>query len=80
MADIEQQTPIEETPGDDVDMEEGAAAEETGLTQLEAEEPKLVLFAEYVLPKLTYGIIQLGKPLMMAQFGQEPNCRSHCRK
>ncbi len=54
MADAEQQTPIEETPVDDVDMEEGAGAlgEETGLTQLESEEPKLVLFAESVFLKL----------------------------
>ncbi len=50
MADAEQQIPIEETPVDDVDMEEGAGAlgEQTGLTELESEEPKLVLFAEYV--------------------------------
>jgi hypothetical protein len=52
MADIEQQTPIEETQGADVEMDvdatEGAAAagEETGLTEMEPEVPKLVLFAE----------------------------------
>lgn len=53
MADIGQQTPVEETPAADVEMEgvdatEGAAAagEETGLTEMEADEPKLVLFAE----------------------------------
>ena len=48
MADIEQQTPIEETPGEDVEMEGGdaGAGEEAGLTELEPEAPKLVLFAE----------------------------------
>jgi hypothetical protein len=52
MADIEQQTPIEETPVDDVEMgEQGAdsaagAGEETDLTEMEPEGPKLVLFAE----------------------------------
>jgi hypothetical protein len=52
MADIEQQTPIEETPVDDVEMGDGAgdaaagAGEETGLTKMEPEAPKLVLFAE----------------------------------
>jgi hypothetical protein len=50
MADSEQQTPIEETLVDDVEMGDSAAGagEETGLTQLEPEAPKLVLFAEYV--------------------------------
>jgi hypothetical protein len=52
MADIEDQTPIEETPVDDVEMGETAAdaaagaGEETGLTEMEPEVPKLVLFAE----------------------------------
>jgi hypothetical protein len=51
MADIENLTPVEETPVDDVDMEEGpdAAAgtgEEHNLTELEPETPKLVLFSE----------------------------------
>ena len=51
MADIEQ-NPIEETPVDDVEMGDGAgdaaagAGEETGLTEMEPETPKLVLFAE----------------------------------
>jgi hypothetical protein len=51
MADSEQQTPIEETPVGDVEMGDSAAGagEETGLTQLEPEAPKLVLFAEYVI-------------------------------
>lgn len=52
MADSEQPTPIEGTPTADVEMgEEGAAdvvvgEEQSGLTQLEPETPKLVLFAE----------------------------------
>jgi hypothetical protein len=52
MADLEQQTPIEETPVDDVDMGEGAddtaagVGEETLLPEIEPEAPKLVLFAE----------------------------------
>lgn len=51
MADIEQQTPVVETPVEDVEMEEGAGAgdapgEEAGLTEMEPEAPKLVLFAE----------------------------------
>lgn len=50
MADAEEQTPIEETPVDDVEMGDRAAGagEETGLTEMEPETPKLVLFAEYV--------------------------------
>jgi hypothetical protein len=52
MADLEQQTPIEETPVDDVEMGESAgdaaagAGEETLLPEIEPETPKLVLFAE----------------------------------
>jgi hypothetical protein len=54
MADIEQQqTPIEGTPADDIEMGDNSiagagagAGEETGLTELEPEAPKLVLFAE----------------------------------
>jgi hypothetical protein len=51
MADTENQTPVEETPVDDVDMEEGVdagvgAGEEPNLTELEPETPKLVLFSE----------------------------------
>ena len=53
MADTENQTPVEETPVDDVEMEEGAegsaeagAGEETNLTELEPETPKLVMFSE----------------------------------
>ena len=52
MADSEQPTPIEGTPAADVEMGEevaagtGAGEEETGMTELEPEQPKLVLFAE----------------------------------
>lgn len=48
MADIEQQTSIEGTLAEDVEMEGGdaGAGEEAGLTELEPETPKLVLFAE----------------------------------
>jgi hypothetical protein len=52
MADIENQTPVEETSVDDVEMGETVAnaaadaGEETGLTEMEPEVPKLVLFAE----------------------------------
>jgi hypothetical protein len=52
MADIEQQTPVAETPVDDVEMGDNAgdaasgAGEELGLTEMEPETPKLVLFAE----------------------------------
>ena len=49
MADIEQDTPVEQTPVDVVEMEEGAgegAGEDTGLPEIEPEAPKLVLFAE----------------------------------
>jgi hypothetical protein len=50
MADIEQQSSIEATPVHDIEMGDSAAGagEETGLTELEPETPKLVLFAEYV--------------------------------
>jgi hypothetical protein len=49
MADIEQHTPIEETPVDDTEMGDGAgegAGGEAALTEMEPETPKLVLFAE----------------------------------
>lgn len=51
MADSEQPVSIEGTPAGDVEMGEENAAEagveeEAGLTQLEPEAPKLVLFAE----------------------------------
>lgn len=53
MADSEQPTPIEGTPaaadiemGEEVAAGAGAGEEETGMTELEPEQPKLVLFAE----------------------------------
>jgi hypothetical protein len=52
MADIEQQTPTEGTPADDVEMGDGAgdaaagATDGPGLTEMEPEAPKLLLFAE----------------------------------
>lgn len=49
MADIENQTPVEGTPADDIDMEErteAGAGEDANLTELEPEAPKLVLFSE----------------------------------
>ncbi|KAK3208882.1 hypothetical protein GRF29_69g38105 [Pseudopithomyces chartarum] len=49
MADIENQTPVEGTPAEDIEMDEGAeagAVEEVNLTELEPETPKLVLFAD----------------------------------
>lgn len=51
MADLEQQTPIEGTPANDVEMEgagdaEAGAGETTLLPEIEPETPKLVLFAE----------------------------------
>ena len=53
MADSENPTPVEQTPvAEDVDMGEGAAeagagdATVTGLTEMEPETPKLVLFSE----------------------------------
>jgi hypothetical protein len=51
MADSEQLTPIEGTPAADVEMGEevtadASAGEETGMTELEPETPKLLLFAE----------------------------------
>jgi hypothetical protein len=52
MADIESNTPIDEVPADDMEMDDSAtgagAGNETGLTEMEPETPKLVLFAEYV--------------------------------
>lgn len=55
MADSENPTPVEQTPvAEDVDMGEGAAeagagagaGADTGLTEMEPETPKLVLFSE----------------------------------
>jgi hypothetical protein len=52
MVESEQPMPIEDTPTADVEMGEevaadaGAGEEETGMTELEPEQPKLMLFAE----------------------------------
>jgi hypothetical protein len=52
MADFEQQTPIEGTPIEDIEMEgasnarAGTGEETTLLPEIEPETPKLVLFAE----------------------------------
>ncbi|CAN9301067.1 unnamed protein product [Alternaria alternata] len=51
MADLEQQTPIEGTPVNDIEMEgaggaEAGAGETTLLPEIEPETPKLVLFAD----------------------------------
>jgi hypothetical protein len=56
MADVEDQSPIEGTPAEDVEMDDettagdaagdAAGTETAELTQLEPEMPKLVLFAE----------------------------------
>lgn len=48
MADTEQQTPVEEVRGDDVEMEGAGetATADNGLTELEPETPKPLFFAE----------------------------------
>ncbi|KAF2824424.1 hypothetical protein CC86DRAFT_55681 [Ophiobolus disseminans] len=67
MADIEQQTPIEETPVDDVEMGDGAgdaaagAREETGLTEMEPEFPKLVLFADLMKSPMVEVVVGSGE-------------------
>ncbi|KAJ4360073.1 uncharacterized protein N0V89_000632 [Didymosphaeria variabile] len=65
MADIENQTPVEGTPADDVDMEEGAdagagAGEEANLTELEPETPKLVLFSDLMKSPIVEVIVGSG--------------------
>ncbi|KAH7072475.1 hypothetical protein FB567DRAFT_538237 [Paraphoma chrysanthemicola] len=64
MADLEQQTPVEETPVDDVEMGDGAgegAAEETGLTELEPDVPKLVLFADLMKSPIVEVVVGSGE-------------------
>ncbi|KAI8931239.1 hypothetical protein NX059_011587 [Plenodomus lindquistii] len=65
MVDIEQQTPVAETPVDDVEMEEGAGgdapAEETGLTEMEPEPPKLVLFADLMKSPIVEVVVGSGE-------------------
>ncbi|KAH7379444.1 hypothetical protein BKA66DRAFT_420352 [Pyrenochaeta sp. MPI-SDFR-AT-0127] len=66
MADSEQQTPIEETPVDDLEMGDGAldatlsVGGETGLTELEPETPKLVLFADLVKSPIIEVVVGSG--------------------
>ncbi|KAH3952156.1 hypothetical protein HBI25_061660 [Parastagonospora nodorum] len=67
MADSEQQTPIEETPVEDVEMGEQAgdsgagAGEETGLTAMEPETPKLVLFADLMKSPIVEVVVGNGQ-------------------
>lgn len=64
MADIEQQTPVEETPTNDVEMNEGAGDAPGGdveLTQMEPEAPKLVLFAELMKSPIVEVIVGSGE-------------------
>ncbi|KAH8729058.1 hypothetical protein GQ44DRAFT_701498 [Phaeosphaeriaceae sp. PMI808] len=61
MADIEQQSPVENTLADDVDMDNaGGESEETGLTQMEPEQPKLVLFADLMKSPIVEIIVGNG--------------------
>jgi hypothetical protein len=79
MADTEQQTPVAETPVDDVEMGDSAAGagEETGLTELEPEAPKLMLFAEYVMTLLRHGS---GIARLISIRGGELGAPAMCRK
>jgi len=65
MADMEQQASVTETPVDDVEMEEGAGAgdasgEDAGLTEMEPEAPKLVLFADLMKSPIIEVIVGSG--------------------
>ncbi|KAJ4370834.1 hypothetical protein N0V86_008527 [Didymella sp. IMI 355093] len=67
MADSEQPTPIEGTPAADVEMGEEVAAdagvgeeEETGMTELEPETPKLVLFADLMKSPIVEVVVGSG--------------------
>ncbi|KAF2996686.1 hypothetical protein E8E13_004673 [Curvularia kusanoi] len=65
MTDSEQPTPIEGTPAADVEMgEENAAGaeagEETALTQLEPETPKLVMFADLMKSPIVEVLVGSG--------------------
>ncbi|KAF2656862.1 hypothetical protein K491DRAFT_777584 [Lophiostoma macrostomum CBS 122681] len=63
MADIQQQTPVEETPAEDVEMEgddAAAGAGDEGLTELEPEVPKLVLFADLVKSPIVEVVVGTG--------------------
>ncbi|OAL03491.1 hypothetical protein IQ06DRAFT_243421 [Phaeosphaeriaceae sp. SRC1lsM3a] len=62
MANIEQQTPVEETPIDDVEMGDSTAGagEETGLTEMEPETHKLVLFADLMKSPIIEVVVGSG--------------------
>ncbi|KAF2788917.1 hypothetical protein K505DRAFT_254438 [Melanomma pulvis-pyrius CBS 109.77] len=63
MADIELRTPVEDTPGDDVDMAESAARAggDTGLPEIEPETPKLVLFSDLMKSPIIEVIVGTGE-------------------
>ncbi|KAF9693983.1 hypothetical protein EKO04_007766 [Ascochyta lentis] len=66
MADSEQPTPIEGTPadvdmGDEVAADAGAGEEETGLTPLEPETPKLVLFSDLMRSAIVEVVVGSGE-------------------
>ncbi|KAF2684574.1 hypothetical protein K458DRAFT_302709 [Lentithecium fluviatile CBS 122367] len=67
MAALEQQTPIEETAADDIEMGDeggdaaGGAGEDAGLTQMEPEVPKLVLFADLVKSPIVEVVVGTGE-------------------
>ncbi|CAN9103705.1 unnamed protein product [Alternaria alternata] len=65
MADLEQQTPIEGTPVNDIEMEgaggaEAGAGETTLLPEIEPETPKLVLFADLMKSPIVEVIVGSG--------------------
>ncbi|KAI4943693.1 hypothetical protein J4E86_009658 [Alternaria arbusti] len=66
MADLEQQTPIEGTPIDDIEMEgagdagAGAGEETTLLPEIEPEAPKLVLFADLMKSPIVEVVVGSG--------------------
>ncbi|KAF2125107.1 hypothetical protein P153DRAFT_370430 [Dothidotthia symphoricarpi CBS 119687] len=68
MADTGNQTPVAETPVDDVEMGDGAgdatagaAEEETGLPEIEPEAPKLVLFADLMKSPIVEVLVGSGE-------------------
>ncbi|KAF1995456.1 hypothetical protein P154DRAFT_346374 [Amniculicola lignicola CBS 123094] len=64
MADIEQQTPVEETPPEDTEMEgvdvAAGAGEEMGLTEIEADTPKLDLFSDLMKSPIVEVVVGSG--------------------
>ncbi|RAR14880.1 Kinase-like protein [Stemphylium lycopersici] len=64
MADVEQKTPIEGTPVDDVEMGGGdatGAGEETLLPEIEPETPELVLFADLIKSPIVEVVVGSGE-------------------